>query len=100
MPFGITSAPAVFQRTMDNLLQGLKHVCVYIDDILITCETEDEHLRALNEVLDQLEKAGVRLRQDKCVFMVPEVVYLGHRINEEGLQPTSSTEITLAQRSL
>ena len=48
MPFGITSAPAIFQRTMDNLLQGLKHVSVYIDDILITGETEEEHLQILN----------------------------------------------------
>ena len=86
MPFGITSAPAIFQRTIDDLLQGLKHVCVYIDDILITGKTEDEYLQILNEVLDRLDRAGVRLRKDKCIFMAPEVVYLGHRINSEWLQ--------------
>jgi len=89
MPFGITSAPAIFQRTMDSLLQGLKHVCVYIDDILITGKTEEEHLQTLNEVLTRLENAGVRLKKDKCVFMADEVVYLGHRINKEGPQPPS-----------
>ena len=88
MPFGITSAPAIFQRTMDNLLQGMKHVVVYIDDILITGETEEEHLNTLNEVLTRLESAGVRLKQSKCAFMVPEVVYLGHKISKEGLKPT------------
>ena len=86
MPFGITSAPAIFQRTMDNLLQGLKHVSVYIDDILITGETEEEHLQILNEVLTRLETAGVRLKKEKCVFMAKEVIYLGHRINKEGLR--------------
>ena len=100
MPFGITSAPAIFQRTMDNLLQGLKHVCVYIDNILIMGKTEDEHLRVLNEVLDQLERSGIQLWKDKCVFMAPEVVYLGHCINSEGLHPTSDKvqAITLAPR--
>ena len=87
MPFGITSAPAIFQRTMDNLLQGLRHVVVYINDILITGESDEEHLAMLHEVLSRLEKAGVRLKRKKCVFMTPEVDYLGHRINRDGLHP-------------
>ena len=87
MPFGITSAPAIFQTTMDNLLQGLRHVVVYIDDILITGESDEEHLATLDEVLSRLEKVGVRLKRKKCVFMAPEVDYLGHRINRDGLHP-------------
>ena len=77
MSFGITLAPAIFQRTMDYLLQGLKHVCVYIDDILITGETEEQHLKTLDEVLTRFEKAGMRLKREKYVFMSKEVVYLG-----------------------
>ena len=88
MPFGITSAPAIFQRTMDNLLQGLDHVRVYIDDILVTSKTEEEHLQTLTEVLTRLQSAGMRLKREKCTFMADEVVYLGHRINREGIQPT------------
>lgn len=95
MPFGITSAPAIFQRTMDNLLQGLKHVSVYIDDILITGETDEEHLQTLNEVLTRLETAGVRLKKEKCEFMAKEVIYLGHRINRDGLQPTDEKVQTI-----
>ena len=77
MPFGITSAPAIFQRTMDNLLQGLNNVVVYIDDILITGKSNEEHLSTLDKVLSRLEKAGVRLKRKKCIFMAPDVVYLG-----------------------
>ena len=36
LPLGVASAPAIFQRTMDNILQGMKNVICYIDDILIT----------------------------------------------------------------
>ena len=89
MPFGVASALSIFQRTMDNLLQGLEHVVVYIDDILITGRTEEEHLRTLNKVLQILEDAGMRLKKEKCVFMVPSVEYLGHSISKEGLQPTA-----------
>ena len=49
LPFGVASAPAIFQRTMESLLQGLPMVCVYIDDI-ISGKTPEEHLHNLNEV--------------------------------------------------
>lgn len=88
MPFGVASAPCIFQRTMDNLLQGIDHVAVYIDDILVTGRTEEEHLRTLDEILTRLEKAGMRLKKEKCTFMAPQVTYLGHTISKDGLQPT------------
>ena len=43
LPFGIASAPAVFQRTMDTILQGVPNVLCYLDDILITGLSEVEH---------------------------------------------------------
>jgi hypothetical protein len=73
---------------MDNLLQGLDHVTVYIDDILVTGKTEEKHLRTLDEVLARLENAGVRLKREKCMFMADDVIYLGHRISKEGIRPT------------
>ena len=47
-------------------MQGLPHVVVYIDDILVTGATQEEHLRTLEEVLLRLEKAGARLKREKC----------------------------------
>ena len=87
LPYGVSSAPAIFQRTMELLLQGIPGVVVYLDDILITGKTKSEHVKALDEVLSRLEKAGLRLQKRKCVFMATEVDYLGHRIDAEGLHP-------------
>ena len=66
MPFGISSAPAIFQRCMENLLQGLNGVCVYFDDISITGSTLEEHLQNLDNVLTKIEKAGLKLNHSKC----------------------------------
>ena len=88
LPFGVSAAPAIFQRTIEGVLQGIPSVCVYLDDILITGKTEDEHLGNLDQVLTKVEEAGMRLKQKKCSFMLKSVEYLGHSISAEGLQPT------------
>ena len=88
LPFGISSAPAIFQRCMETLLQGCKGVSVYLDDILISGATAEEHLQNLDKALSILETAGIKLNRDKCAFLLPKVEYLGHVIDEQGLHPT------------
>ena len=63
---------------MEQLLQGIAHVTVYIDDILIATESEDEHLQILEEVFARLAKADLKVKKHKCKFMVRSVPYLGH----------------------
>ena len=84
LPFGVASAPAIFQKHF----QGIKLICVYLDDILVTGTTEEEHLHNLDQVLLKLENAVFVLRRNKCAFMLPAVEYLGHCISAQGLQPT------------
>lgn len=87
LPFGVASAPAIFQRTMEGLLKEIPHVAVYLDDILVSGENEADHLKNLDEVLTRLEEAGLRLKRSKCAFMQKEVEYLGHRVDAQGLHP-------------
>ena len=87
LPYGISSAPGIFQGVMENLLRGIPGVIIYLDDILVTGHTTQEHLKSLEEVLRRLEEGGLIVKKSKCEFMVPSVQYLGHRINDKGLHP-------------
>ena len=87
LPFGVASAPAMFQRAMDMILQGLDGVIVYIDDILVTGSTNKEHLERLEEVLKRLKEYGLRVKKHYCQ---PLVEYLGHQVDTHGLHTLSS----------
>ena len=54
LPFGIASAPAKFQKIVDTVLRGIPGVICYLDDILITGATEEEHLHNLDQVLQTM----------------------------------------------
>ena len=88
LPFGVASAPAIFQRVIEGMLSGICHVNAYMDDVLVANDTEVEHLSTLEEVLARLEQYGVRLNKAKCKFMLPSVEYLGYHISGDGVRPT------------
>ena len=91
LPFGIASVPAVFRRAIDTILQGIPHVACFLDDILVTGESEDQHLQHLEEVLRQLQENGVQLNLSKCWFFQPSVEsFLGHCINTKGVHTSDS----------
>ena len=88
LPFGIAAAPAIFQRTMEGILQDIPHVQVYIDDILVADSSREEHMKTLAKVLSRLQQVGAKLKKEKCQFMMPSVEYLGFHISGEGIRPT------------
>ncbi|XP_042147460.1 uncharacterized protein K02A2.6-like [Ixodes scapularis] len=88
LQFGVAVAVAIFQRYMEELLQGLEGVQVFLDDILVGGKDEAEHNTRLQAVLQRIQDDGVRLKRDKCVFGVDEVVFLGYKVSKAGIQPT------------
>jgi len=88
MPFGLHSAPATFQRLLDTILgpELEPHVFAYLDDIIIASPTFEDHLRHLREVFRRLKDAHLRLNPEKCRFCVPELKYLGHIVNRQGVR--------------
>ena len=85
LPFGVASAPAIFQRAMDSILQGIPQVLCYLDDILITGASKADRMCNLEKVLLWLQEYGIRVNANKCVFLQSSVEYLGHIIDVKGL---------------
>ena len=68
LPFGLAPAPAYFQRLINEVLTDCNFVMGYLDDIIIFSKTEEEHLQHLEEIFEQLHKAELKLKLQKCSF--------------------------------
>ena len=86
LPFGISSAPELFQRRMNMILEGLDGVLCHMDDVLVYGANQAEHESRLRDVMKRLEAAGVTLNSDKCEFGRDRVKFLGHLIDREGIR--------------
>jgi len=91
MPFGLTNAPADFQRFINEILDPfLDHfTSAYLDDILISSDTMEEHTWYVHRVLERLIDAGLHLKLEKCEFHKTEVKYLGLIIGADGIKMDS-----------
>ena len=109
IPFGLTNAPATFQRLMESCL-GELHLnwcIIYLDDINVFSQTPEEHLHRLQAVFNKLRAARLKLKPSKCDLFKQQINYLGHVVSNEGVsidsekiksvtewpQPTTATKI-------
>ncbi|XP_059222020.1 uncharacterized protein K02A2.6-like isoform X3 [Stomoxys calcitrans] len=83
--YGAANIPAIWQRTMETILQGINNVCNFFDDILIYADSFDNLLATLEATLTRLREKGLKLNRSKCVFAAPAVEFLGHKIDEYGV---------------
>nr|XP_043069521.1 uncharacterized protein K02A2.6-like [Drosophila bipectinata] len=90
LPYGIASAPAIFQRYLEQLLKGVEGCGNYLDDIIISAPTSEQHLKRIDQVLSILRENGIRCKKEKCFFFKDEIEYLGRRISAQGILPDSS----------
>lgn len=88
--FGISCAPELFQKVMESVVAGLDGVVVYLDDIMVWGRNSEEHNRRLNALLARLQDYGILLNEEKCVFGVCQLEFLGHEMSSSGIRPTES----------
>ncbi|KRZ81929.1 Uncharacterized protein T08_655, partial [Trichinella sp. T8] len=65
---------------------GIPNVAAYLDDIILTGATDDEHQRTLKLVLGRLKEFGLRIRKEKCTFFQKKVEYLGDILSSKGIR--------------
>ncbi|KAJ8332549.1 hypothetical protein SKAU_G00423380 [Synaphobranchus kaupii] len=90
MPFGLSSAPSCFQKIMSTIFTGIPGVVIYLDDIVVHGPTPALHDEHLHQVLSVLAKHNLTLNEEKCVFSVAAVEFVGFRLTAEGLSPLHS----------
>lgn len=87
MPFGISSAPEIFHRTMEHMIEGIEGVRVYMDDIILWGSTLQQHNERLVKVLERVKRYGLKLNRVKCQFGVGDITFLGDKLTAEGIEP-------------
>lgn len=87
MPMGLCNAPATFQALMNSIFFDCidLFVVIYIDDLLVFSKSEDEHFKHLDTVLSRLLQQELYVGRSKCVFLTPEVEFLGLIVSKDGL---------------
>lgn len=99
-PFGISTAPGVYQDRMAHVIlrdHVTKGCLVYIDDTIVYGKTEEEFLKHLEEVLQSMVKFNVRLKPAKCSFGCSEVEFLGHIFNGQGYHLSERRKMSITQ---
>lgn len=80
--------PAIFQSTIDQVLQGIPKVWCYLDNILVVTANEVEHKKILDQVFSRLEQYNVKAKREKREFFYKIFKYLGHMVDGDGIHPT------------
>ena len=88
MPFGLKGAPATFQQFVDDVFREHlgEFAVIYIDDLAIYSDTEDQHLEHLEKIFKIMDDNDIYANMKKCYFMQKKVPYLGHYISEAGIE--------------
>ena len=90
MPFGMCNAPSTFQRIVNLIIQGLEGIYAYLDDIVVTGDTWDEHLERLGMVLQGLQEACLTINLCKTSFCRATLTYLGHIVGNGTIRPKAA----------
>ena len=99
MPFGLCNTPPTFQRLMLNCLGELNliYCLIYLDNVIIFSQTEEEHLERMCVVFDHLREHGLKLKPSKCDMFKTEINYLAHHVSKKGVLPSKKNLEAIAE---
>jgi len=87
LPFGIASAPEVFQKRANEIFRDIPNVFVIFDDLLIAAASDEEHEQTLHKVFERAREKCVRFNRNKIQLRVRQCKYIGHLLTPEGICP-------------
>ena len=90
LPFGLKVSSEIFQKRLQQALEGLDNVHCVADDIIVHGTDEADLHAKLQKLLQRCDEHGIRLNKQKCQFDVQEITFLGHVVTADGLKPDPS----------
>jgi putative transposase len=84
---GLLGCPATFQRLVEAIVDKIRNVIVYIDDLIVHSKDHLEHLQILEALFSRLSAHGMKVRLEKCKFGSNDVMYLGFHLTKDGIKP-------------
>ena len=79
---------------------NLTYALIYLDDVIVFSQTEEEHLHCLRVVFAHFLEHGLKLKPSKCHFLQDEITFLGHEISAEGMKPGTANLKAIAEMAL
>ena len=90
LPFGVASAPSVFQKIMDQMISGIEGTVCYLDDIIVTGNNTMDHLNILSKVFARIKDYGFHVNEHKCLFLQDNIESLGFIVDKNGVRASPS----------
>lgn len=87
VPFGLAASSQAWANVAHTALSDIPNIALFVDDILIYSKDMESHKKTLIKVFERLMKYNIKVKDDKCELLKPEVSYLGFIISAEGLRP-------------
>ena len=88
--FGVSCAPEMYQRVIQQVFEGCEGVRNTNDDIIVHGRTVDEHDRRLEKAMERIQDKGLMLKKEKCKFRMSELELMGHLLSACGIEPTQA----------
>ena len=88
MPFGLKNAGATYQRAMNSIFHDMigKQMEVYIDDVIVKSQSDDQHLRDLRAAFERMRAHSLKMNPLKCGFGVSAANFLGFMVHRKGIE--------------
>ena len=85
-PFGLNVSGSAFQRAMNKVMDGLdrRYIRSYVDDVLCTTETFEQHLQIMEQFFDNVRKQGMKLSYEKMAIGQEKLLFLGMELSDKG----------------
>ena len=99
MPFELCNAPATFQWLIQNCMGELNliYCLIYLDDLIVFSQMEEEHLHQLCVIFNRLRKYNLKLKPSKCSLFKEKINYLAHQVSKQGIRPSDMNLKAIAE---